>query len=50
MMVLGIIKEVFFAPPINYDDNKQIITNPEECVMDNYKYVKTYKLMYREKY
>lgn len=43
-------KRGFFAPPINYDNNKQIITNPEECIIDNYKYVKTYKLMYREKY
>lgn len=42
-------KRGFFAPSINYDDNKQIITNPEECIIDNYKYVKTYKLIYREK-
>lgn len=39
-----------FAPPINYDSNKKIIINPEECIIGTYKYVKTYKLRYKEKY
>lgn len=42
-------KRGFLAPPINYDSNKKIITNPEECIIGDYRYVKTYKLQYKEK-
>lgn len=39
----------YFAPVINYDFDKKIITNPNEANFGEYKLVKTYKLSYSEK-
>lgn len=39
----------YFAPVINFDFDKQIITNPNEANFGDYKLIKTYKLSYREK-
>ena len=39
----------YFGMPINYDSEKKKITNPKECTLINgYKYIKTYKLKYKE--
>ncbi len=39
----------YFAPVINFDFDKKIITNPNEANFGEYKLVKTYKLSYKEK-
>ncbi len=39
----------YFAPVINYDFDKKIITNPLDANFGEYKLIKTYKLSYREK-
>lgn len=38
----------YFAPVINYDFDKKIITDPECANLGEYKLVKTYKLQYRK--
>ncbi len=39
----------YFAPVINFDFDKKIITNPNDANFGEYKLIKTYKLSYREK-
>ena len=43
-------KNGYFAQPNNIDLDESIITNPKKCNMGEYKYVKSYKLQYIEKY
>lgn len=43
-------KHGYFASPINYDNDKRIITNPKQCNITGYQYIKTYKLKYTERW
>lgn len=43
-------KRGYFAGPINFDNDRRIITDPRECNINGCQYVKTYRLSYKEKY
>lgn len=38
----------YFAPVINHDFDKKIITNPQFANIENYKLIKTYRLEHRK--
>lgn len=43
-------KHGYFAPVINYDSDRKIITSPEQCNINGYEYIKTYKLKCLKKF